>query len=345
MTTQLPAHGIDSTWNDNNEYEIWDRGAHCHGFGEPIDIALIRPLQPVLMSRASRDAQAEYAPDQRPYLISRSGAPGIQRYAQTWTGDNRTAWKTLRYNNRMGLGLPMSGIFNIGQDVGGFSGPRPGPELFLRWVQNGIFHPRFTIHSWNDDATVNEPWMCPEILPQIHEALQLRYRLIPYLYTLLWQAVTEHQPMLRPTLMDHEHDPKTREENDEFLLGRDLLVGTVIEEGARKRRLWLPDNGTGWWDFATGRPHAPGTKVVLPVDLASMPLFLRAGAVLPLSRGTKRADPADDTDLVLAVYPAPGMFRDQAVLYGDDMATMVRPPTRSRATTGCCTWTWSAMST
>lgn len=318
VTTQLLAHGIGSTWNDNNEYEIWDRGARCHGFGEPIDIALIRPLQPVLMSRASRDAQAEHAPDQRPYLISRSGAPGIQRYAQTWTGDNRTAWKTLRYNNRMGLGLSMSGIFNIGHDVGGFSGPRPGPELFLRWVQNGIFHPRFTIHSWNDDATVNEPWMYPEVLPQIREALQLRYRLIPYLYTLLWQAVTEHQPMLRPTLMEHEHDPRCREENDEFLLGRDLLVATVIEEGATERRLWLPDNGTGWWDFASGRHHAPGTEVVLPVDPGSMPLFVRAGAVLPLSSGAKRADPADDTDLVLAVHPAPGVFRDEAVLYDDD---------------------------
>lgn len=179
VTSQLLDHGIGSTWNDNNEYEIWDRAAQCHGFGEPIDIALIRPVQPVLMSRASRDAQTEHAPHLRPYLISRSGAPGIQRYAQTWTGDNRTDWKTLRYNNRMGLGLSMSGIFNIGHDVGGFAGPRPGPELFLRWVQNGIFHPRFTIHSWNDDATVNEPWMYPEILPHIRAALALRGQLIP----------------------------------------------------------------------------------------------------------------------------------------------------------------------
>ncbi|MBM3604313.1 MAG: alpha-glucosidase [Alphaproteobacteria bacterium] len=318
VTTQLLEHGIGSTWNDNNEYEIWDRGARCHGFGEPIDIALIRPLQPVLMTRASRDAQAAHAPDRRPYLISRSGAPGIQRYAQTWTGDNRTAWKTLRYNNRMGLGLSMSGIFNIGHDVGGFSGPRPGPELFLRWVQNGIFHPRFTIHSWNDDATVNEPWMYPEVLPQIRAALQLRYRLLPYLYTLLWQAVTDHQPMLRPTLLDHEHDSRCREENDEFLLGRDLLVATVIEEGATERRLWLPDNGTGWWDFATGAYQAPGTEIVLPVDLGSMPLFVRAGAVLPLSGGAERADPLDDTTRILAVHPAPGIFTDEGLLYEDD---------------------------
>ena len=88
-----------------------------------------------------------HAPGKRPYLISRSGAPGRQRHAQTWSGDNRTAWKTIRYNIRTGLGMSLSGFYNVGHDVGGFSGPRPGPELFLRWIQNGIFHPRFTIHS------------------------------------------------------------------------------------------------------------------------------------------------------------------------------------------------------
>ncbi|TJZ90638.1 glycoside hydrolase family 31 protein [Paracoccus gahaiensis] len=318
ITSELLHHGIGSTWNDNNEYEIWDRGARCHGFGQPIDIALIRPLQPVLMTRASRDAQVAHAPEVRPYLISRSGAPGIQRYAQTWTGDNRTEWKTLRYNNRMGLGLSMSGIFNIGHDVGGFSGPRPGPELFLRWVQNGIFHPRFTIHSWNDDATVNEPWMYPEILPQMRAALALRYQLIPYLYTLLWQAVTQHQPMLRPTLLDHPDDPRCRQENDEFLLGRDLLVATVIEEGAAARDLWLPENGTGWWDIHSGQYHAPGQQLSMPVNLDTMPVFVRAGAVLPLSLGAMRADPSCDQGRRLAVFPAPGNFHDESLLYEDD---------------------------
>ena len=157
VTSQLLNYGIDCTWNDNNEYEVWDHFAQCHGFGQPIDIGLIRPLQSILMTRASYEAQKTYASEKRPYLITRSGAPGIQRYAQTWTGDNRTSWESLRWNIRMGLGLSLSGFFNIGHDVGGFSGPRPGPELFLRWVQNGILHPRFTIHSWNDDASANEP--------------------------------------------------------------------------------------------------------------------------------------------------------------------------------------------
>lgn len=153
MTTQLLEMGIDSTWNDNNEFEVWDGEARCHGFGQTIAIKHIRPVMPLLMMRASMEAQQRFAPEKRPYLISRSGCAGMQRYVQTWSGDNRTSWDTLRYNTRMGLGMSLSGLYNLGHDVGGFSGDKPDPELFVRWVQNGVMHPRFTIHSWNDDHT------------------------------------------------------------------------------------------------------------------------------------------------------------------------------------------------
>ncbi len=112
--------GIDSTWNDNNEYEVWDGEARCFGFGKEIAIKHIRPVMPLLMMRASLEAQQRFAPEKRPYLISRSGCAGMQRYVQTWSGDNRTSWDTLRYNIRMGLGMSLSGLFNVGHDVGGF---------------------------------------------------------------------------------------------------------------------------------------------------------------------------------------------------------------------------------
>ncbi|MHA6345285.1 glycoside hydrolase family 31 protein [Roseivivax sp. CAU 1761] len=318
VTRQLLEHGIGSTWNDNNEYEIWDAAAPCHGFGSPVEIGLIRPIMPILMTRASFEAQRAHAPERRPYLITRSGAPGLQRYAQTWSGDNRTEWKTLRYNIRTGLGMSLSGFYNIGHDVGGFAGPRPGPELFLRWVQNGIFHPRFTIHSWNDDATVNEPWMYPEILPQIRDALALRYRLIPYIYTLLWDAVMADEPMLRPVFLDHPDDPQAWVECDEFLLGRDLLVANVIEAAATERRVRLPENGTGWWQLASGTWHAPGATVTVPVDLSSMPLFARAGSVIPVSTGAMRAAPEADRGRELWLFPEPETGGAAGRLYEDD---------------------------
>lgn len=318
VTSQLLEYGIECTWNDNNEYEVWDHHGQCYGFGQPIDIGLIRPLQPMLMTRASCEAQMAFAPEKRPYLITRSGAPGIQRYAQTWTGDNRTSWESLRWNIRMGLGLGLSGFFNVGHDVGGFSGPRPGPELFLRWVQNGILHPRFTIHSWNDDGTVNEPWMYGEILEELRDAIRLRYRLLPYLYTLLWQAVTQDEPMLRPTFLDHPQDDACFADTNDFMLGRDILVASVVEADAQSRVVYLPQNETGWWDFWSGVWHAGGQQITVPVNLASIPLFVRAGCVIPLEQGADRANVGAAKELELAVFPALGSGNSKSVLFEDD---------------------------
>ncbi|NCH58885.1 TIM-barrel domain-containing protein [Cronobacter dublinensis] len=318
VTTQLLEMGIDSTWNDNNEYEVWDGEARCHGFGEPVAIKHIRPVMPLLMMRASMEAQQRFAPEKRPYLISRSGCAGMQRYVQTWSGDNRTSWQTLRYNIRMGLGMSLSGLYNVGHDVGGFSGDKPDAELFVRWVQNGVMHPRFTIHSWNDDHTVNEPWMYPAVTPAIRSAIELRYRLLPYLYTLLWQAHADDEPMLRPTFLDHEHDAQTFRECDEFMLGRDLLVASVVEPGARTRTLWLPANDHGWYDFHTGSWYAGGQQVTLDAPLERLPLLVRAGAGLPLSERIRHVDAQRDDTRELKLFPVPGNGQASGLVFEDD---------------------------
>ncbi|WP_284603223.1 glycoside hydrolase family 31 protein [Dickeya dadantii] len=321
VTRQLLEKGIDSTWNDNNEFEIWDGEARCHGFGQPVAIKHIRPLMPLLMMRASMEAQQRFAPALRPYLISRSGSAGMQRYVQTWSGDNRTSWQTLRYNTRMGVGMSLSGLYNVGHDVGGFAGNKPDAELFARWVQNGVMHPRFTIHSWNDDATVNEPWMYPTVTPIIRDAIQLRYRLLPYLYTLLWQAHADNEPMLRPTFLDHEHDPRTFEETDDFMLGKDLLVASVVEPGQRQREVYLPDNGDGWYDFYRGDWFSGGQTVTLDAPLERLPLLVRAGAMLPLSARTDFTCPEADDQRTLLLFPLTGNGVRQGLLFEDDGET------------------------
>ncbi len=120
VKSQLLEMGISSTWNDNNEFEVWDDYAKCYFFGKGLPVKLIRPLQPLLMMKASFEAQQEFAPNTRPYLISRSGSTGMNRYVQTWSGDNRTSWHTLKYNIKMGLGMSLSALYNVGHDVGGF---------------------------------------------------------------------------------------------------------------------------------------------------------------------------------------------------------------------------------
>lgn len=317
---QLLDVGIDATWNDNNEFNIWDDDARCHGFGQPLTIGRIRPLQPLLMTRASHEAQAAARPDERPYLITRSGCPGIQRYAQTWSGDNETSWHTLRYNIPMGLGMSLSGLPNIGHDVGGFTGYKPDPELFVRWVQNGIFHPRFTIHSWHLDGSVNEPWMYPEVLPLVREAIRLRYRLIPYLYTLIFEAARTGAPAIRPLVYHYPGDERCRTESFDFLLGERLLVASVLEPGARTRAVYLPHGD--WCDWWTGQWHAGGQTATLDAPLERPLLLAAAGALIPLGRAMRHVGAQADDLRQLAAFPGPGTGRSRFTWVEDDGITL-----------------------
>ena len=283
--------------------------------------------QALLMVRASLEAQKAHAPGRRPWLISRSGMPGTQRYAQTWSGDNYTSWHTLRHNVAMGLGLSLSGFFNTGHDVGGFAGPKPEPELFVRWVQNGIFHPRFTIHSWNTDldgtpdGTCNEPWMYEAELPVVRAAIKLRYALAPYLYYLLRRAVSEHEPLLRPLWLDHEHDARAWEAAEErqdagsFLLGEALLVASVVEKGQRKRRAYLPENGgRGWWDwYDDGAWHYAGQTVTLEAQLDRCPLLARGGSLIVLAEGAQAAATGASRVRTLRIFPFPPTYAPASV--------------------------------
>jgi alpha-glucosidase len=233
------------------------------------------------MARAAYEASLEYYPNLRPFVLSRAGGPGIQRYAQTWTGDNTTSWHTLRYNIPMGLGMGLSGMPNVGHDIGGFGGPSPDPELFVRWVQNGIFHPRFTIHSWNSDGTVNEPWMHPSVLPIVREMIQFRYRLIPYLYSLMSEAHHTGHPIIRPLVYHFPDDPQCHTESFDFLLGSHLLVASVLEPDARTRRVYLP-HGTWWCNFYSGEWYEGGQTIEVDAPLERIPLFVADGGIIPM---------------------------------------------------------------
>lgn len=298
----LLKYGVDAIWNDNNEYEIWDDEALCDGFGSPIKLKYIRPLQSFLMTRASVEIQHGFKPGLRQYSLSRCAAPGTQRYAQTWSGDNLTDWETLRYNIPMGLGMSLSAFPNIGHDVGGFAGPSPSPEMLVRWVQNGIFHPRFTLHSWNTDSTVNTPWMHPEVLPIIRKFIELRYKLFPYLYTRFFEAHRSGEPIIRPLVYQFPQDEKTHQESFDFMCGPDLLVASVLEEGARQRDVYLPA-GQEWIDMHSGAYHQGGQTITVPAPLDQIPLFVAAGSVIPQGKQMRHVDQLPDDLRVLHLFP------------------------------------------
>ncbi|WP_408008506.1 TIM-barrel domain-containing protein [Pseudalkalibacillus sp. A8] len=311
-------YGIDSTWNDNNEYEIWDEQAWVHNFGKKLSVQYLKPIQTLLMMKASFEAQQEYQPELRPYSISRSGGPGMHRYVQTWSGDNYTEWKTIRYNLKMGLSLSISGIYNFGHDIGGFAGKAPEPELFIRWIQHGIFHPRFTIHSWNEDKTVNVPWMYPEYGDTIRSLMKERVKWIPYLYHLLYQAHEYYQPILSPMFYHFQDDKKTFEENDDFMVGEDLLIASVMERGQRKRGVYLPENLHGWYDINTGIWYEGGKTVQVDAPLNVIPKFAQAGAVLPIRDGKITFQNSEDEMRGLLLYPPPNEGKTIKKIYEDD---------------------------
>jgi len=159
MESSLLDYGIHSVWNDNNEFDIADDDAICENEGMPTPAIQLRASLPMLMNITSMQALVRKFPNQRLYQVTRSGSAGISRYAQTWTGDNLTCWESLRYNIATMLGCGLSGISLTGSDIGGFAGPAPDAELFVRWIWCGILLPRFSIHSANNDNTVTEPWM------------------------------------------------------------------------------------------------------------------------------------------------------------------------------------------
>ncbi|QJU59129.1 alpha-glucosidase [Sphingomonas sp. AP4-R1] len=323
VKTALLDNGIVSTWNDNNEYEIWDARARFAGFGTPRSAAEMRPVQPLLMSRASRRAQTEYFPDRRPYVVTRSGMAGLQRYAQTWSGDNRTEWKSLRYNARQSIGLALSGVSNSGHDIGGFAGPAPSPELLIRWVQAGVMMPRFSIHSWNDDRTVNEPWMYPQALPAMRRLLALRQTLVPFFYDLLHRYHAEYEPMVRPTWLDFPNDPQAWAECDEHLLGPDLLVACVMEEGATERTV-RPPAGADWIDVWSGARLEGGITHILsaPVE-GNPPLLARAGSAMLVDLATGGWRPGEADRGIWLFPPAEGTFDWSAIEDGGDGAAPV----------------------
>jgi alpha-glucosidase len=307
VTAELLDVGIEATWNDNNEFEVVSPAARAAMFGAATPAMAAKPLQTMLMLRASREAQSAHAPDRRPFLVSRSGAAGMQRYAQTWTGDNATSWETLRWNLRMGLGLALSGVSNAGHDIGGFSGPKPDPELFVRWVEAGVFMPRFSIHSWNDDGSANEPWMHPAVTPVVRDLIKLRYRLIPYLYDLAWRHHQGFEPIARPTFAEFPDDAAAYADCDELMLGPSLLVASVVEPGATTRRLRTPA-GASWIDVWTGERHEGGTWIELPAPWGRPPLLAREGSAIALNVAPQSFERRADHRAFAVFAPAAGAF-------------------------------------
>ncbi|MEM8900728.1 MAG: TIM-barrel domain-containing protein [Bacteroidota bacterium] len=280
---EFMASGIHGVWNDMNEPAVFGIGTFPddtrHDFdGHPCSHRKAHNVYGMQMARATYEGVKEAVYPRRPVVLTRSGYAGVQRYSAVWTGDNIATWEHLWIANMQCQRLSISGVSFCGSDIGGFIGD-PSGELYLRWVQMAVFHPYFRTHSSGDHGE-QEPWSFgPEITDLVREAIELRYKLLPYIYTVFWKYTTKGTPMLLPLVYFDQDNKETYYRMDEFGMGQDLIMCPVIGEGESSRQMYLPKGH--WYNYWTNEPQKGREEFTVETPINQTPIFVRAGAVLP----------------------------------------------------------------
>ena len=291
---QFLDQGVSGFWNDMNEPGVFLNAesnepplqhdpkktfpldTRHFGDGEPDSHARYHNVYGMQMARATFEGLRTLRPDARPLVLTRAGYAGIQRFSAVWTGDNDATWDHLAMTIPMLTNLSVSGVPFVGADVGGFV-ETPSAELYTRWLQAAALTPFFRTHS-AIDTEPREPWSFGADNERINRAsIELRYQLLPYLYTAFAAEEMNGDPVMRPLWFDYANDVKTYLREDEFLLGRDVLVAPVLHARQTKRMVYFP-KGDAWIDWWSGRRYAGGQEKEIDAPLDRLPLFVRAGA-------------------------------------------------------------------
>jgi len=314
-------HGVAGIWNDMNEPSDFldqtgktqmDVVTYDGGTNSPY--AGNRNVFALNEARATYEGLERLRPNDRPYIITRAGYAGIQRYSTMWTGDNTATWEAMALSIPMFQTLGLSGEPFVGADAGGFIG-RTDAELLTRWYQIAFLTPFCRNHAQRD-AYDHEPWRFGAFYEDIiRKYLKLRYRFLPFLYTALEEAHRTGVPIFQPLLLNYQDDANTLAIDDEFMVGSDLLVAPILKPGSTGRLVYLP-KGT-WFDYWTGRQVAGGRMIHADAPLETVPFYVRGGAIIPMGPemnyvGEKTTDP-----LTFEIYPD-AQGNASTSLYEDD---------------------------
>jgi len=275
--------GVAGVWNDMNEPAVFGSGTFPLDVRHNYDgyIGSHRKAHNVYgmqMVRATYEGLKKLHKNKRPFTITRAGYSGVQRYSSVWTGDNVASWEHLKLASIQCQRLAASGISFCGTDIGGFTG-EPDGELFTRWIQLGVFAPLMRAHSAGDTRE-REPWSFGEEYEAINRKfIELRYRLLPYIYSAFWENHRYGFPILRSIVMVEQDVPGNQYREDEFTFGDKILVSPVAEPGQKNKVVYLPKGK--WYDYWSHRMFEGGREHTVPTPLDSMPMFVRAGSVIP----------------------------------------------------------------
>ena len=309
--------GVAGFWNDMNEPGVFlndktpkpDLFHHPQktfpydtphfGDGFPDTHKRYHNIYGMQMARASFEGLSKLEPEKRPFVLTRAGFAGVQRYSAVWTGDNISSWEHLALSIPMLANMSVSGVPFVGADVGGFQ-DMPSAELYTRWLQAAALTPFLRSHSvgWVGDK---EPWAFGDEFTKINrETVELRYKFLPYLYTLFYNHEQTGEPVMRPLWYEFPEDSQTYLINDQYMVGSDVLVAPVIKDGARIRGIYLPKDAE-WIDWWTGEKFESGKTHYLKIPLERLPIFVRVGAVIPTQTVIQHTGEMKDAEITLNV--------------------------------------------
>ncbi len=314
---ELLEQGVSGIWNDMNEPAVFETGTFPddvrHNYdGQNVSHRKAHNVYGMLMARATHQGVKYFNKEKRPFVLTRSGYAGVQRYAAIWTGDNVASWEHIWVANMQCQRLSISGVSFCGTDIGGFIG-EPDGELFVRYIQMAIFHPFFRGHSSSDQGD-KEPWAFGAAYEElIRKAIEMRYQLLPYIYTVFWQHVEHGTPMIRPLVFMAQRDNETHMRMDEFGFGDQMLICPINESAASGRKMYLPHGN--WYYYWNDKAVKGGHEVYAEATLDKFPLFIKAGAVIPHQPVVQHTG-EQPRQMTLHIYFS--VNRNTSLLYEDD---------------------------
>ncbi|MCR8964284.1 glycoside hydrolase family 31 protein [Brevibacillus halotolerans] len=313
--------GIEGIWNDMNEPAVFnetktmDLSVIHENDGNPKTHRELHNIYGLLMGEATYTGLKEQLSGKRPFVLTRAGYAGVQRYAAVWTGDNRSFWEHMQMAIPMCMNLGLSGVPFTGPDVGGFAHDTTG-ELLTRWTQLGTFTPYFRNHS-NLGTVAQEPWAFGEEVEMITKKyIELRYKWLPHLYTLFREAHQTGLPVMRPLVLEYPNDPHTSNLSDQFLIGENVLIAPITRPATYHRVVYLPE-GT-WYDYWTDTKFDGGKHIMVSAPLDTLPIFVKEGAIIP-EAPAKLSTKVPDEQIMIHLYPS--QQQSEYILYEDDGST------------------------
>lgn len=314
--------GIDAWWQDATEPENDDLTGRRVMRGQ-LPGEWVRNIYPLMVCKTVYEGLGKDAPGKRHFILTRSGFPGIQRYgAALWSGDVGNDWETLRRQITGGLGLQAAGIPWWTYDAGGFFRParqyddQDYIERMLRWIETAVYLPLMRVHGYMSDT---EPWKYGDTAQKvIAGCLRERYRLLPYLYSHAAEVSLRGGTLMRPLVFDYPHDRDALAQKHEYMFGKSMLVCPITEPQVSAWHCYLPANKSGWYDLRDGHHYDGGQYVDVKVDLTRIPVFVRAGAVMPWGTDREYVSENPEAPLEISIYPGTDA---SFTLYEDDGVT------------------------